>query len=856
MKTPTQAMAANLLWTRSGVVWASWVLQGLPYGLRPEKDKQLARAMHQALFRSLPGESLLLGLRSALDPSVIVSRMLDGVDPDENPEWVAECDATWGWLNEVGPGQRVFFLSVPLGADKAFDGVMEPLRAAKADLWDTLGLPRSTVPTDEVRRRMAQAARVAEGIPGVFRPVPATPAQMVWVHEHSRRRGLSEDADLPEVGEERLAADLLAAKGASALGTPVLDEGGQGDFDPRSLARLNPVGRKYLKVTSAHTPAEDEAASYQRLMVISDVPDSGVVFPGCELLGRIDESSADVDWAIRLTVRSSREVTARNRRAVRELDEQYNQREGESGFGLNGLDHAARDLAEYAEILDSDQLEVETQATIIFAVGGDTPDEVRLQGRIVTDFLAATGYKLATPLGMQTDLWWDMHPGSPASSAVREFAQITTSRTLSALVPLASVRLGDTKGSALGLNIGHGPLLGENHPCGPTSVVLHDLEGASDRQVSGSMAVAGDLGAGKTTLLMKLAGDTVDRGGQVVIADKSDKGEWVDWAEGLTRAVVVDHTSPIWSLDPLRIFDPAAASRIMQSFLTPLLNVPATSAKGVLLSQVLKRAYLDEHGIGSAGELLRHLQDDCALPGAQELAGLIGVFAGQDLGRVIFDGTIPPLDLSTRAVVIRTHKLELPDREELENAHQFEQMGLEKIFARAYHALIATIARQVCFADTSTLAGFFASEAHALTISPEGERVLVLFVREGRKARAFAALDSHDPLADFGSKTLRGLIPIRIQMRQPDKELAKNGLKWLDLDPSDDALVELITTDTSPKGNDGTPSYRRGEGLMRDASANIGRIKVQLPARPERAAAISAGGSAAPRAAAKRLSPA
>ncbi len=62
-----------------------------------------------------------------------------------------------------------------------------------------------------------------------------------------------------------------------------------------------------------------------------------------------------------------------------------------------------------------------------------------------------------------------MQPGVPASRAVREFAQITTSKALAATVPLASVRLGDSKGSALGLNIAHGPLLAENIPCGPTS---------------------------------------------------------------------------------------------------------------------------------------------------------------------------------------------------------------------------------------------------------------------------------------------------------------------------------------------------------------------------------------------------
>ncbi len=136
-----------------------------------------------------------------------------------------------------------------------------------------------------------------------------------------------------------------------------------------------------------------------------------------------------------------------------------------------------------------------------------------------------------------------------------------------------------------------------------------------------------------------------------------------------------------------------------------------------------------------------------------------------------------------------------------------------------------------------------------MTISFEGERELVDFVRDGRKHRAVVLLDSHDPEADFGSPTLRGLIPTRILMRHRDKTLAKRGLAWLDLDPSDESLVEMVRHDTSPLAGDGkaVPSHRRGEATMRDMSGNVGRVKVLLPAREERSAAITAGGTASAR---------
>ena len=64
----------------------------------------------------------------------------------------------------------------------------------------------------------------------------------------------------------------------------------------------------------------------------------------------------------------------------------------------------------------------------------------------------------------------------------------------------------------------------------------------------------------------------------------------------------------------------------------------------------------------------------------------------------------------------------LPSREELVHKHLFDQMGLEKLFGRALYALIAALARQICFADPGVLGVFLVDEAHHVTASPEGER--------------------------------------------------------------------------------------------------------------------------------------
>ena len=824
MRSPARALAGNLMWTRTGSVWAVWRLQAIPYGYRPHKDKLEARALHQALIRALPGESMLLSVCAGMDPAAVVERMIDGVDLEQAQDWAAECEATLDTLDAIGIGQRVHWLAVPLTDTSGRDRAMEPWRAATADLRDMLGIPRAGIPSKEVSRRMEQARKVAEGIPVLFRPAPATPAQLVWLNLHSQQRGLFADFGLPEQPGD-VATELLTPRSGAALTEPLLDEGGQSDVDRKSW---NPLDRRYLKVIQPHTPGEP-VASYQSLLVLSDVPAEGMHFPGSEFLGRIDECGLEVDWAMRLTVRASEQVAKQNRRALINLNEQFDQREGELSHGLNALERAAEDLAEYSKILDTDKLEVEAQATIVFATAADNPTDSADQARRLADYLGAAGYKLAQPLGYQEDLWWSMVIGAPANRAVREFAQITTSRALSATVPLASTDLGDTNGSLIGINISSGR----------PGAVLHDIAGASLRDVSGSMGIAGELGAGKSVLQKKLAGDVVDRGGQIVVPDRTKMGEWAQWARSVTEAIIIDVAEPDVSLDPLRLFGVTIGSRITQSFLTPLLNISPTSDRGVLLSEVLDPEYLAGHQLTGLGDVLAHLRDpDCPLDGAGELAKVMNVFARRDFGRVVFDNSLPALKPTAPAVIIRTHTLELPSKTELETEHLFAQMRLEKVFGRAMYALIAGVARQICFANLDRLGLFVVDEAHHLTSSPEGEREIIDFVRDGRKHTAAVILGSHDPETDFGSATLRGLIPTRILMRHRDKTLARRGLAWLDMDPADDELLELLVADTSPVGPNGVPEHRRGEAFMRDSSGNVGRIKVLAPSLPSRNEAV------------------
>lgn len=852
MQIPTHTLIGNLRFTENGTVWADYLLDGPSYGLRPLKEKHLVRQVHTQLLRALPGESLLLGITSTVDPAQMVAKMLEGLDPAQVPDWVAECEATLDSLERLQPGRRLFWLSIPLPAPTKVTGAAMVARTGMGRVRQKLGLPRDAPPRQMVARYLAAARKAVQSVPSLLKPTPATPAQMVWLHQHMLDRGLYQDWNLPDQVQDEVTPAVARAKGRTVMAQPLFDEGGQTDLhkhDPQLCTSceqktgkppaLNAFQRRYLKVTDPLTSTGD--ASYQSFLVITDTPDGTVPFPGGELIGRIDESGLSVDWAMRLHCRGAAEVMMKNQRALTALAEQMRQREGELSHAVSALDLYAELQAEYAAIFEADKLEVEVQVTTLLCVSGPDADTAMAQARGLAAWISSEwGYRAQAPLGQQETMWWAMVPGVPAGEFVREYAQIAPSADVAVWCPLATVAVGDTRGSALGLNIGNGPLLETDVPCGPLQLVYHDPDGATDRNESGSMAATGDLGSGKSVTLKKVAGDVLDRGGRIIVPDRTEMGEWAAWAQSVTDAKIVDVANPDLSLDPLRLFG-RDGCRMALSMLTPLLNVAPTSEEGVLLGEVLDAAYLARHRIGSLGALVAHLADGCDYDKAGELARKIKVFARQNICRVFFDDTLPAISLDDRAIVILTHGLELPSNDELRHRHLFEQLSVEKIFGRGLYTYLAVLAERLCFEDPDQLAAFIVDEAHFLTGVDIGTAIVKRFVRDGRKHRAIVLLGSHDAEEDFPSEVLRGLIPVRLLLRHTDPELARRGLRWLGLDPTDE-LVELITKDTSPLHGNQVPPWRRGEGLMRDAAARYGRIKVLMPARPERNQAVRTGG--------------
>src|SRR5690606_25680927 len=347
------APTGGRMWTRTGAVWAVWRVSPVPYAFQPDDKKHAARRHHTALYRALRGESLHLGLTAATDPASVVLAMIEGVDLTEREAWAAECEATLDFLEQIPIGRRVHWIAAPL-ANPGAKAFLEPLRASWTSLQDTLMMPRSVPDRHAVGERAAQAEALRKEMPSAFDPRPATVAEMAWMFGHAMQRGLGLDTAVPVDGS--LDAEMHLS-GPSVLPSALVDPAGQTDSE-KKLSPLQILKRPYVKVVDPTTP---ELASYQTTLVVSDTPSGGIVYPGCEWIGRVDESGVPCDWAIRMTVRSRDEVTNRNRRAVRTLNDQFDQRSEEERAG-SSLDTTARALGEYQAVMDADELEVEVDA--------------------------------------------------------------------------------------------------------------------------------------------------------------------------------------------------------------------------------------------------------------------------------------------------------------------------------------------------------------------------------------------------------------------------------------------------------------------------------------------------------------
>ncbi len=832
MKLPLRHIVDHLVWSTSGTVWAVWSLT--PSGSRymPDRVREQITAHVTSLVRSLPGRARLYGLCARIDAGEVVAATLDGVDYRRHAAWAEVAEAQLRLLagedldESVDMYRRTLWLAVPIPGP----GGRGRWQATAGTVWSELaamsGLPPAPVSAREVAEYRERAVRVEAELTGGIGLRRATPAEIVWMHQHAVGRGL--DAELLGEAERsplrgsRMTGGVLRSPSHADLGHVRLLEGGRpaGSSDAgrgRGGALGSVAGRRWLQVDS------EAGTSYQAHLALAETP-ARFTAAGGEFFAELDRLPFAVDWVVDLTTVTSEKVVAAVTKKKRDLVDQADQYAARRATGLpDALHDAADDLGDLGARASRSGVEVEVQSVTALTVWGAAPGECEQHAAALQARLKGADYRLVRPVGGQEELFVLGLPATVTPPPVRQYVQHELGEDWAMHGALYGQVFGDPTGA----------MVGYSQDIGTIAPVLLNIADAPVRNASASFALAGDLGGGKSTLLKLITGSVVDRGGRAIAIDRTKSREWARFALTAApgRCQVVDAATADMSIDPLRVFtDPGVGARYALSYLTVQLGVGAMTEHGALLKAAVKRAAASPHrSMSLVLDALEEMAREGSARGqrAAALVEWLRVAADEPLAAAVFDPALPPLDLAgdlaSDFVVITTTGLTLPPREAATNPELLRAQPLEALIGRAVLYLIAAIARETAFTDPRfTLLPL--DEAYWLTSSAEGQALIDEIVYDGRKHGAGAGLGCHDVL-ELGTSTTQGLLAYRFLARTADPVLAARGLTWLGLPGDDEDLLRMVTTDLSPYGR----PERAGEFLARDPRMNIGRFKVLIP---------------------------
>ncbi|MCX4596809.1 ATP-binding protein [Streptomyces sp. NBC_01549] len=854
MRVPVRHIAGHLVWSTHGSVWALYRLHPGPdaRGRREEtvqgtyvpaavRDEQLAKITH--LIRSLTGAPRLFGLCAQVDPGEIALRMIEGIEPGDQPPgsthpWVENVEATLDLLGEQEMHRRTLWLAVPLQNDAAGGQVTASLGAMWADVAPMLGMRAAPVARREVTSYREQASRVEAALAGGIAFRPARPAEIVWMIQHALHRGLDEplltEAETSDLYGGQLRAGTLHSPSYADLGQVRLQEGGVDPArdDAEDLAgsdrigrsgrtawwRLktsSPLRRRWLQVES------DAGVGYQAQLALAECPPA-VSQDAADLFAQLELLDFPVDYTVDLTLVSAEKARDQVRRKKNELIDQADQYDARPTGMPASLSEAARDLGELDARLSRTSVEVEVQSVTVLTVWGPTAAVCDARARALAALLGGADYRAVRPAGLQEALFTLGLPGTARPGVVREFTQHQVSEDWALGGAFTAAEVGDPNGMFLGIDL----------DCGTTRPVMINVADAPKQDASASMGIIGDLGAGKSVMQKLIAEAVWARGGCAICIDRTPVREWATFARTAAagRVQIIDAAQAEVSIDPLRMFDGPEGRHYALSYLTLQLGIGPMSTSGEVLHHAVEQAAASDapsmHRVLEVLERMATSEAGKRQDAAATLAGLIRVVATNSLARMVFDPTLPPVRLdassTTDMIVITTTGLKLPPKAAFDKPGVLHQQPLEALIGRAVLYLIAALARQTAFEDPERFTQVVTDELYWLTSSAEGTALVHEILHDGRKHGAGLLAGSHDA-EELGPD--RGLMAYRALARTADRERARRGLEFLGLDPNDPELLRLVTTGLSPVGQKG----REGEFLLTCPRQNTGRIKVSIP---------------------------
>lgn len=828
MRLAMRHIAGNVVWAATGEVWAVWRLtpQGGQYAGARERAVHSGRLA--SLLRALPKAARLYSLCAQIDPGEVVARMIADVSLEDCPHWAEVARARLDLLDGVEMHERTLWLAAPLSATGWRAEVAATFGAAWAEVGAMLGMRPAAVAEEEVVGYVQQARRMASEFEAFVDLRPARPAEIVWMHQHVIHRGQQEPLLLEASRHEgfggQVSGGVLRSPSYADLGQVRLHEGGQGDDasaaqEGRSRSRrakdkVSLLKRVWLQVESAG------GTGYQTHLALQEMP-RAVDEADADILAQLEALPWPVDVTVDMALVPAEKVSAEVAKRRTELLDQIEQRTAQLAVGMPDEMHdAIEDLDDEAAQAASNQLEVEVRFVTVLTVWGPTPSVCMERAQSLQKRLGGANYRVVAPLMRQAELFVMGLPAGASAAKLKEFTQYQLSGDFALNGALAIDEFGDRGGQMVGISL----------DVGTVRPVLWDVADAPRQDASASLGVAGDLGGGKSVLLKVTASGIVDRGGRIIVIDRTPVREWAHFAQRAApgRCQIVDMARAEVSLDPLRLFDRDTGIRYARSYLSLQLGIGSMTAQGALLKKAVVAAA--DAARPCMAQVVVELEEMARGEGmvardAAALSALLQVVRDEPLAAAVFNPDLPILTMgegSCDAVVVTTAGLTLPPREAVLNPELLRIQPTEALIGRAVLYLVAALARETAFA-VDRFCQVIVDECYWLTTSAEGSALVHEVVSDGRKHYAGIALGAHD-VRELGSDLVRGLLAYLVIARTTDRTLAGHALTALGLPSDHEQLLEKVMT-LSPMGN----RDRAGEMLGRDARQRVGHFQVLVP---------------------------
>lgn len=725
-RIPAQHIDNHLVWN-DGAIWAVWRITAPTYVRLTLRKKHDWHARTAAAITGLQTEAMILNVSVPIEADDVAASMVAGVDLQRSRRWAVEALTAHTVVSQGGFYTRAQYLAVCLPAGRS---AAARFASARAGIEQRFGMPASIPSSSERKEATRQAGAIEaplKGLLGPTRVIPATTEEIEWLYARAGCRGVRavRRSEFTGRGHDGPSTRLAAIGG----GAVIFEGGTDADVD-------RGANRRYLRSDTA------AGQSFQSLAIFSHLPRQ-FFFPGGqgELLAALSALGEDIDWCIRMTPTANAAAKAAITSQVRKLAQQFEEYEGDAAGAPGSLGEAIDTMrAEMAELEASPSIP-EEQVSIIVCVSGGTALEAKDRMEAVRAAAKVSDYDMPPPIGDQSALWEAMLPGSSKPRVCGDYRQFLLPRGIAGLAPFVGSDLGDERGAVIALNLDANerpvqfwPGTGPNRP-NPTT---------------GSFGLFGRLGSGKSYATKTIVADTIGMGGQVVVTDTTDMGEYVRIAplfaaEGhSTQVVPIGADTTTTSLDPLAVFrDIEDQVRYATGFLTLMAGMSPTGAEASVLSTAIRR--VAERGgrlVEVVGELRNSADDDLVFQeAAQRVALQVAVFTRGELGRLIFDTSLPPTRLDADYVVFHAPNLDLPSKAELADR---SSLLPEQVFSAALLYLVAAVSRDVAFSRRDRFSLIVQDEGHGLA-NPQGEKLLEGILRDGRKHNAALAYGSHHP---------------------------------------------------------------------------------------------------------------